>query len=171
MQKLLTALLFFTALQAVTAQTNPSLQDMQRRMLEMQKQLMQELQNNGMGGSFFSFPGGDSTYTFRFDTTITGDNFSGSFHFGPFGGDSTMRDNLFGSDWLNQFFGSGPDDDAWDQSEPREIPDENEGEHMLPEERLRLEEEQEKSGKSTPGKATPSDKKQADKPKIKTVRI
>ena len=175
MQKSLFLLLFLAAFNAVSAQqNNPSLQDMQRRLMDMQKQLMQELQNGGMGGSFFSFPqGADSSYTFRFDTTIIGDNFSGSFHFGPFGGDSSsMRDPFFGNDLFRQFFGNDPDN-FWGQKGPKDAPaeTETEGEHLLPEERLRLEEEQEKSGKSKPGKPVPSERKQDAKPKIKTIGI
>ena len=174
MQKLLFPLLFLTAINTVSAQqgNGQSFEDIQRRLMEMQKQLMQDLQKGGMGGSFFSFPGSDSSYTFRFDTTIVGDNFSGSFHFGPFGSDSTMRDPFFGSELFNQFFGNSLGD-TWGQREPEDAPVETEpeGEHLLPEERLRLEEEQEKTGKSKPGKTAPSERKQEAKPKIKTIRI
>ncbi|MBL7783738.1 MAG: hypothetical protein JNM22_21055 [Saprospiraceae bacterium] len=167
MKKLLTALLLLSAVQLVSAQQTPTFEDMQRRLLQLQQQMMQELQNNSFGGSFFTIPGGDSTYTFRFDTTIVGDNFSGSFHFGPFGSDSTAQGDFFGSDWMTKFFG----DDFRGTPPTGDSTDENNSEHLLPEERLRMEEEQGQSGKKSPENKKPAAPKDADKPKIKTVRI
>lgn len=167
MKKLLSTLLLLSAIQIVSAQQTPTFEEMQRRLLQLQQQMMQDLQNNSFGGSFFSMPGGDSTYTFRFDTTIVGDNFSGSFHFGPFTNDSTAQGNFGGADWMNKFFS----DEFWGTSPSEDSTEENDDEHLLPEERLRMEEEQGQSGKKMPQKKEPAAPKDADKPKIKTVRI
>lgn len=167
MKKLLTALILLSAVPIVSAQQTPSFEEMQRRLLQLQQQMMQELQNNSFGGSFFSMPGGDSTYTFRFDTTIVGDNFSGSFHFGPFSNDSTAQGNFFGSDWMNKFFS----EDFWGTQPSEDRTDERDSEGLLPEEKLRMEEEQGQSGKKAPENKKPAAPKDADKPKIKTVRI
>ncbi len=128
---------------------------------------------NPFGGGLFAFPENDSSYTFRFDTTITGDNFSGTFRFGPFSGDSTLRDSdPFGFEWLrNQLFGNGAESDFWGQPAPETMPGETQPdeEHLLPEERLRLEEEQ--SEKGAPQKKSPAAPAQPAKPKIKSIRI
>ena len=161
-------LFFLIAVGVAAQQKSPTLENLERQMLELQRQMIQEFNRNPFGGGFFTFPETDSSYTFRFDTTITGDNFSGSFHFGPFGGDSTMRgDDPF--EWLRkQFFGDGQESDIWGRSAPERTPDETDpgAEHLLPEERLRLEEEQ--SEKGTPQKSSPAT---PAKPKIKSIRI
>lgn len=165
MQKIFTAFLFFSLAHAATAQQkSPSIQEMEKQM----QQLMEELRKGFSGGSFFNMPGGDSSYTFRFDTTITGDNFFGSFQFGPFGGDSTMRNDPFGSDFFQQF--RNDMDNFWRGFSPEETPEEDQSgeEPLLPEERLRLEEEKERSGKEPSDKTKPSE---PAKPKIKTIRI
>lgn len=162
MQKILIAFLFFGLAQAATAQQNtPSMQDIEKQM----QQFMEEFRKGFSGGNFFNMPGSDSSYTFRFDTTFSGDNFFGSFHFGPFGSDSTLRSDPFGSDFFQQFF-QGLDDNFWRGTSPEE--DQTGEEHLLPEERLRLEEEKERSGKESPAKTTPEE---PAKPRIKTIRI
>ena len=179
MKKLPFALLFLLAAGAVSGQQkSPAFDDLERQLLEMQRQLMQEFQKNPFGGGLFTFPENDSSYTFRFDTTIVGDNFSGTFRFGPFSGDSTLRDSdPFGFEWFrNQLFGTGPESDFWGPGKqelaPQTIPGETpqpEENQLLPEERLRLEEEQ--SGKGLPGKNSPANPAPPAKPKIKTIRI
>ncbi len=178
MKKLPFALLFLLVAGAISGQQKPpSFEDLERQLLEMQRQLMQEFQKNPFGGGLFTFPENDSSYTFRFDTTIVGDNFSGTFRFGPLSGDSTLRDtDPFGFEWFrNQLFGTGPESDFWgpDSRErtPQTLPGETQPEEnkLLPEERLRLEEEQTEKG--LPGKNSPSSPAQPAKPKIKTIRI
>jgi len=178
MRKIPFVLLFLLVSGAVSGQQkSPSLENMERQLLEMQRQLMQEFQKNPFGEGLFAFPENDSSYTFRFDTTIVGDNFSGTFRFGPLSGDSTLRDSdPFGFEWFrNQLFGTGPESDFWGPGTQERTPKANPGEtqpeeeHLLPEERLRLEEEQ--SEKGLPGKNSPSSPAPPAKPKIKTIRI
>ena len=165
-------LLLLLTISVSAQQKSPTFEQLQREMLELQRQMMQEFRNNPFGGGMFTFPEGDSSYTFRFDTTITGDNFSGTFRFGPFSGDSTLQDSdPFGFEWLrNQLFGTGPESGFWGpapERSPREMPPGDE--ELLPEERLRLEEEQ--SGKGAPEKGNPATPAKPAKPKIKSIRI
>lgn len=174
MKKLSFALLFLLVASTISAQQkSPSFEELERQMLEMQRQLLQEFRNNPFGGNLFAFPDNDSSYTFRFDTTIVGDNFSGTFRFGPFSGDSTLRDSdPFGFEWFrNQLFGNGPESDFWRQGAPENQPIEVDPDekHLLPEERLRREEE--RSEKGAPQKSSPSTPAQPAKPKIKSIRI
>jgi hypothetical protein len=166
-----------TNLQAQRNSKSPSFEDMQRRMMELQKQLMQDMQRS----PFFDFDmrspfhtDSTSSFSFRFDTTFQlGDG--GFFHFRQFGSDSLMNgmfqdmDQIFGrmfdfrADPFQPRMDRGqsfPSDDGHGQQE-------NDG--LLPEERLRMEEERGKKQKSTPEKSLerPSDKKK----EIKTIRI
>jgi hypothetical protein len=165
-------LFFLIAISVAAQQKSPSFEELQRQMLELQQQMLKEFHNNPFGGGMFTIPEGDSSYTFRFDTTITGDNFSGTFRFGPFSGDSTLRDSdPFGFEWLrNQLFGNGSDSDFWGPA-PDTMPRETqpEDEPLLPEERMRLEEEQ--SGKGATEKGNPAAPAKPAKPKIKSIRI
>lgn len=171
MKKIPFALLLFLLTHALSAQQKSSaFQDLERQMQELQRQLLQEFQNNPFGGGLFAMPENDSSYTFRFDTTITGDNFSGFFHFGPFSGDSSQMSDPSGFEWLrNQLFGDGQMGDFWGQSDREENQEETapEGEHLLPEERLRLEEK----GQEPTEKGAPEKPAKAPKPKIKSIRI
>lgn len=174
MKKASLLLLLLGAATIVSAQQKSStLEQLERQMLEMQRQLLQEFQNNPFGGGLFAFPGKDSSYTFRFDTTFTGDNFSGSFHFSPFSGDSTQSNDFQGFEWLrNQIFGDGQQGDFWGQGQPQDQADEVPPgtENLLPEERLRLEEEQQ-SERGTPKGDKPTTKPKPAKSTIKTIRI
>lgn len=166
MQKILFSLLFLSfAFAASAQQKSQSFQDIEKQM----QQFMEEFRKGFSGGSFFNIPEGDSSYTFRFDTTIVGDNFSGMFHFGPFGSDSTMRSNPFGSDFFHQFF-QGFDDPFFQTIPNQENREEGsqDGEQLLPEERRRLEEEKEQSAKDGSGK---SKQAPSERSKIKTIRI
>lgn len=168
-----TALLSFFVLtlgQKVFAQTeSPSFRDMERQMQELQRQLMDQLRNNPFNDPNFAMPQWDTTFFFHFDTTFEGGNMSHFFRFSPFDSDSTMQDGFldFGQ-MFDQFFNS---DGQFEQHDygihdfPRDdgnAPDTDDG--LLPEERLRQQEELEKSGK----KAAPAPKPD---PKIKTIRI
>jgi hypothetical protein len=148
---------FLLALSAtnLNAQRNaqsPNLEDMQRRMMELQKQLMQDMQRS----PFFDFDmrspfnrDSSSSFSFKFDTTFQlGDG--GFFQFRHFGSDSLMQgmfqdmDQMFGRMFD---FGDDPFRHPLDGGQPFPSDDghgskENDG--LLPEERLRLEEESKK---------------------------
>jgi hypothetical protein len=171
-QRILIALGCLLAQLAVAQQQRqaPSLQDLQREMLDMQRRMFEQFERGGFGNNLFAFPEGrDSAFFFHFDTTFSGNGFSGSFRFGPFGGfeaDSSGQRGGFGDldRMFQQFFNFGdmmmpklPD------SEEDNTPSDSDG--LLPEERLRKEEEAQKTGKSQD--KTP----QKPKPKIKTIRI
>lgn len=155
-----------------TAQTPaPSFEDMRRQMLEMQRQMFEHLQNFSFDAPNFNK---DTTFFFHFDTTFEGGNISRFFHFSPFGSDSIrQQENFFGFDhWFDQFFnldGQFEQPDYGIRDFPKDDGDnpQNEGE-LLPEERLRQQEEAEKSGKKQP-KLKSSDPK--PDPKVKTIRI
>ncbi len=174
MKKASLLLLLLGAVAIVSAQQkSPALEQLERQMLDMQRQLIQEFHNNPFGGGLFAFPDQDSSYTFRFDTTFTGDNFSGSFHFGPFSSDSSQHNDLQGFEWFrNQIFGDGQQGDFWGQGQPENRTDEVPPgtENLLPEERLRLEEEQQAEQKTPKGDKSATQPKPA-KSTIKTIRI
>lgn len=157
---------------------SPNLEDMQRRMMELQKQLMQDMQRS----PFFDFDmrkpfnnmDSTSSFSFKFDTTFQfGDG--GFFHFRQFGSDSLMRgmfqdmDQMFGRmfDFGDDPFRRPLDGKQSFPSDDGHGSQENDG--LLPEERLRLEEEGGKKQKPVPEKKMdrPSDKKK----EIKTIRI
>ena len=148
--------------------TPPSFQDMERQMLEMQKQLMEQLRNSPFGDPGFALPQWDTTFQFRFDTTFEGGNLSQFFHFSPFGSDSTRQDDFFDfGRMFDQFFnldGQFGQPDYGIQDFPKDdggAPQNEDG--LLPEERLRKEEE---SGKPEKKPAQPR-----PDPKVKTIRI
>ena len=164
--------------------------EMQKRMLELQRKMMQEFQRHPFGG-LFDFEEGlsDSTYSFfKFDTSFSSDgkgayfkfdtSFSdGSamhfFRFSPFGNDTTgMRNAMpFGFD---RFFG---EDINPQQRGRRGFPKDDGGERfseedLLPEERLRQEEDAQGMDQKNPGgEAKPEGKAGVKKPKLKTIRI
>lgn len=161
---------------SVFAQTkkDPSVQDIQQQMLEMQRQLMQQFQQMSPGGNGFAMPEfkWDTTFSFSFDTLMGGNSRSSRFFFSPFGQDTSFLqgfgdfDSLFGGE---NPFGSGfqwtfppgfgsPEND---ENSAIDAPDDG----LLPEERLRNQEN--KDGKSAEKKAAPASKN----PKIKTIRI
>ena len=143
-------------------------------MLDMQQRMMEQLRNSPFGDPNFAMPQWDTTFQFRFDTAFEGGNMSQFFRFSPFGGDSTLQqDDFFGFGRIfDQFFNldgqfGQPDygirDFPQDDGEKPQSEDD-----LLPEERLRLQEETEKSGKkqSAPKPADPK-----PDPKVKTIRI
>lgn len=158
---------------------SPRFEDMQRRMMELQRQLMQDMQRS----PFFDFDirapfnrDSSTSFSFRFDTTFQlGDG--GFFHFRQFGSDSLARGMFHDMDQMfGRMFDFGDEpfrrrlDDGHGQSFPS---DDGHGlqqeDGLLPEERLRLEEEGGKKQKSDPDKRldSPSGKKK----EIKTIRI
>ncbi len=153
---------------------DPSVQDIQQQMLEMQRQLMQQFQQMSPGGNGFAMPEfkWDTTFSFSFDTLIGGNGRGSGFFFSPFGQDSaSMRgfgdfDSLFdgmapfgeGFQWAFPPGFSFPEND---ENSAIDTPDGG----VLPEERLRMEEK--KDGQPAEKKAAPASKN----PKIKTIRI
>lgn len=190
------ALLFFVFVAALllpnhsTAQSGYSdFAEMQKRMLDLQRKMMQDFQRNPFG-SFFDLPGDrltDSTYSFfKFDTTFSSDgrgsyfkfdtSFSdGSamhfFRFSPFGNDSTGMRNPLMFDF-EQFFGE--DMDKRGRQGRRGMPKDDglSEDDLLPEERLRQAEEAQGMDQKNPEPASKLDDKTVPKkPKIKTTRI
>ena len=158
--------------QATAQNTTPSFKEMERQMMEMQRQLMEQLRNSPFNDPNFAVPKWDTTFFFQFDTTFEGGNMSQFFRCSPFGADSTLRSDFFGFGRLfDQFFNPGgqpgygirdlPQDDG---GQPRNDDD------LLPEERLRQEEETEKSGKKQPA-PTPKPAEPKPDPKVKIIRI
>lgn len=153
-------------------QKDPSFQEMQQRMLEMQRQLMQQFQQ--MDGGAFSMPEfkWDTTYSFQFDTLIGSDGMSGSFFFSPFGQDSSFMQDFWGKDPFSDGFNPFDGGFQWTFPPRSGFPENDENsalegddDGLLPEERLRKEE----NGETMPEKkkAPPA----AKKSKIKTIRI
>ena len=143
-------------------------------MLEMQQRMMEQLRNSPFNDPNFAMPQwGDTTFQFRFDTTFEGGNMSQFFHFSPFGSDSTLQDDFFGFGRIfDQFFnldGQGGQPDYGIQDFPKDDGGKPENEdELLPEERLRRQEEAEKSGKKQPAPKSVDPKPD---PKVKTIRI
>ena len=146
-------------------------------MLEMQKQLMEQLRNSPFGDPGFALPQWDTTFQFRFDTTFEGGNLSQFFHFSPFGSDSTRQEDFFGfGRMFDQFFnldGQFGQPDYGIQDFPKDDGGAhlNEEDELLPEEKLRQQEELDKAGerqhpapKSKPAGPKPD-------PRVKTIRI
>ena len=170
-----TLLLFFSiAFCPKAAAQTPSFEELHRQMLEMQRQMMEQLRNSPFHDPNFALPQWDTTFQFRFDTTFEGGRFSQHFfHFSPFGNDSTMRGDFLGFDrFFEQFFNSEtpfkqPDygiyDFPQDDGQQPAL-----GDELLPEERLRRQEELEKSKKMNPAPKTTEPKPD---PKVKTIRI
>ena len=131
---------------AAQGRERPTIDQLQRRMLEMHRQMMQEFQNNPFFSQEFTLPGADSSsFFFRIDTTFSG----------PGDAQSFFRAFPFGDRAIQQFFGFDAPDPRGDRR-----PGEPEGDDgLLPEERLRLE------------KKAPDARAKAKKPDLKTIRI
>ncbi|MCB0523494.1 MAG: hypothetical protein R3A50_15105 [Saprospiraceae bacterium] len=175
MKYLFSITLFCLAGSSVFAQTDnkSSEKDFQQQMQEMQQQLMEQFQKLGLDNMSFSFPDNlwDSTYSFHLDTFIDGERMGSHFFFSPFGQDSSFFKGLFDDDSFFKGFqpfgdGSGwtfpPDFGQWnDENSAIEAPDDG----LLPEERLRKQENQ------SPDSDNKIDQEAPKKPKIKTIRI
>lgn len=162
--------------QAVAQNTPPSFREMERQMLEMQQRLMEQFRNSPFNDPNFAMPQWDTTFFFRFDTTIEGGNMSHFFHFSPFGADSTRQKGFFGFDnFFNQFFNLNPQFGQPDYG-IRDFPKDDgnvpqDDDELLPEERLRQQEEQGENPENR--KPAPKSKSVEPKPdpKVKTIRI
>lgn len=175
--KLLSKIILFCFLAGpVFAQTKkePTLQDIQQEMLEMQRRFFQQFQQDSPDDPANANPQfkWDTTFTFRFDTLSDGQRIGRSFFFSPFGQDTTFMRGFGGSDPFFDGFNPFGDLFQWPFPPERGVPqnDENSalgdpGDGLLPEERLRKEPE---------GDAKAPQKKPqtpAKKPKTKTFQI
>ncbi len=141
------------------AQTqDPAFERLDQMMQRMQEQMRRSMQfDSSFGrGQMQISPDSNSFFYFHVDTSFNGTG-SEFFDFSPFG--SPDMQDFFGMDPLfKQFFGP--------QHGPGEFPSDDgqslEEDGLLPEERLRLQEEKEKNGEKTAPAA---------KPKVKTIRI
>ena len=172
----LTTLLFLFSLlfcQKAAAQ-NQSLEELHDRMLEMQRRMMEHFRDSPFNDPNFALPRWDTTFQLRFDTIFEGGNWSQQFfHFSPFDSDSTLQEGFLGFDrFFDQFFNSEtpfkkPDYGIYefpqDDGEQPATDDD-----LLPEERLRREEELKKSKKNAPA---PKSTEPKPDPKVKTIRI
>ena len=180
MKHILSILLLVALLaSSATAQQNraQSFEEMQRRMMEMQEQMMKRMQNGLFGDGFFQNT--DTSFFFRFDTSFSTNGFKGQGHFFRYPpADSTGSDREMGDFWgfdqmFKDFFNFGQTDGADKDGYQTPKDDGNMGrteDDLLPEERLRAQEQQQSKGKGnspSPGKAKTKDKK----PAIETIRI
>lgn len=94
MKKLSKTIFFCLLVGATFAQKNnaPTVEEMQREMLEMQRRLLQQFQQIAPNNPSFSMPewNMDTTFSFRIDTLFGGDGMGRSFFFSPFGQDTTF---------------------------------------------------------------------------------
>lgn len=124
---------------------------------------------DGKEGYTYLSPDSSSYFYFKIDTSFGGGNMSQHFfRFSPFGetpgfgGSSSFDDIMKQMEEMQRRMGMGFE---WSDPRMRPMPEPEEpADGMLPEERLRLEEEKQKQG-STDAPAAPA------KPKIKTIRI
>ena len=159
-----------------SAQSNaPSFEDIERQMMEMQRRMMEQLRNGSFDQPNFAMPQGDTVFQFRFDTTFDGGNMSQFFRFSPFGSDSSLQNGFFDlGRMFDQFFnldGQLGEPDYGIGDFPKDDGDKPQNEDdLLPEERLR---QQEESGDKTPAKPAPKSKSAEPKPdpRVKTIRI
>ncbi len=153
---------------------DPSMQDIQQQMLEMQRQLMQQFQQMSPGGNGFAMPEfkWDTTFSFSFDTLIGGNRRSSGFFFSPFGQDTASMHGF--GDFDSLFDGIAPFGEGFQWAFPPgfSFPENDENsaidapaDGLLPEERLRKQEN--KDAKPAEKQAAPAPKNQ----KIKTIRI
>lgn len=170
------SLLFFSLFfcEKSSAQTqSPSLDDLQRQMLEMQRQLMEQLRNSPFNDPNFAVPQWDTTFFFRLDTTFEGGSMSQFFRFSPFGNDTTMSKGFFDFDkFFDGFFNLDgryfqPDHDTQDFPQDDGLAPQNE-DGLLPEERLRQEGEK---GKTEEKQPAPKPAEPKPDPKVKVIRI
>jgi hypothetical protein len=147
------------------AAQQPSMAELQRQLLEMQRRMFQDLQSSPFGGPDFALPQWDSTFQFRFDTTFEDGSAMQFFRFSPFDVqvDSLSRESFRDFDrFFEQFFDGAMPSQPWPENEENSaIEERNDG--LLPEERLRQEGEKPKS--DVPDKPAPK------KYKAKTIRI
>jgi hypothetical protein len=142
-------------------------------MMEMQRQMMQQFGwNEGLfqGDNQMRF---DTSFSFRWDTTFSDGNGSFFFRLGPQGIDTSGRMNQgmfpdMGS-FFDDFFKSfdlPQQNGQWYgfPDENQNMPESPENDGLLPEERLRKEEDTNQKSPTQP--ATPN-----KKPKLKTIRI
>ena len=173
--KIILILLFAVcgARKASTQNESPSFQEMYQRMLELQRQMFEQLQGSPFDDPNFAMPRMDTSFYFRFDTTFEGGNISQFFHFSPFGSDSTMTNGMRG---FNFFFDPFADPDSafgapdlgiyeFPQDDGDRPPSDD---NLLPEEKLRQQEKQKKEKQKEP--AQKPDELKPD-PRIKTIRI
>lgn len=167
----------------------PSFEELQRRMMDLQRQMMQEFRAHPFGRLDMPSEGRDSSaHFFRFDTTFSWGGKDGFFHmdttlsdgstmqffrFSPFGNDQNG-----GGDWMQgfeQMFGDMMGSPRKPRTPRDNFPKDDGGtepseDDLLPEERLRQAEkapaETEKPPTQESSKNTPT-----KKPKISTVRI
>lgn len=145
------------------AQGRSLVEEMQERLLQMQQQMMQDLQGLEQSGD-------SSGIYFHFDTTFNGDNGQGSAHFFRFTppGDSLSSDPSGLEEFFRGMFDIGdPTEAAGAQPFPKDDgnmphPDDE----LLPEDRLRLQEQQPAASPAKPAK--PPAKK---KPVVESIRI
>jgi hypothetical protein len=183
MNRLASFLILLALSLSATAQNNDPFRDLNQAFEQMRQQMLRGLpdmqpdtqQHKGGSSDFFQFSPDSSTYFYyKIDTSFGGG--SGSTHFfqfSPFGGQSnpqsnstmpSIEDMMRQMEAMQRQFFSDP----WGSPRSMEPTEPEDG--LLPEERLRLEEEQRKnpSNGNTPQLNAPVAK---PKPKIKTTRI
>ncbi len=150
-----------------TGQNRTSIEEMQKRLLEMQRQMMQGFQDLRSG-----IPNASSDSSgiyFRFDTTFTGDG-AHFFRFTPPGGSTDSTSGL--EDFFRGFFDFKPfgDDSPNAQSFPKDdgqLP--HPDDELLPEERLRQQNTQQGADQPAPPPENPKPVKK--KPLVDSIRI
>lgn len=163
---LLCAVLLAPAL--ASAQTgDPMFDRMEQMMRRMQEQMRQGMPfDTTIDGGHMQFsPDSNSYFYYRIDTSFNGMG-DGFFDFSPFGGPG--QDGLMDLGHLfDQFFNGVPPQNL--QQNPDGFPSDDgqapDGDDLLPEERLRLQEENSKTEGKQAKPAKP------DKSKVKTIRI
>jgi hypothetical protein len=155
----------------------PSLEEMQRRMMELQREMFREFRDSPFR-EFFNLPdssGRDSDQSYELDTTFS----DGSrMYFRRFFGPMMENDSIDGADdffrgfgrmfeELDNLNGEEPGIRRFDRSLPKDDGNTEPEDGLLPEERLR----EEKRSPATPGKDKPAAAPEKKKSKIKTERI
>jgi hypothetical protein len=160
----------------------PSLEDMQRRMLELQREMFREFRDSPFR-EFFNMPDGpgrDSTRSYQLDTTYSdGSRMYFRRFFGPMTeGDSTHNSDDFFRGFgrmfeeLDHLNGDAPGIRRFDRNMPKDDGQLEPEDGLLPEERLRLEEENKKPGDpGAPKQDKPAARPEKKKSKIKSERI
>lgn len=176
---LVTVFAALVTLNTALAQQDP-FAEMQRRMLEMQRRMMQQLRSDPWGNGSLRQ---DSSFFFQFDTSFSTEGGTGRMQFfrsSPFG---WSRDSLgaaqnLGDFWgfdqmLEDFFNLGSPRSGFDMGDDQFPSDDgnlNQTEDdLLPEERLRQQEERAKQ--KPPKTPPPAPKEKPKKSKIETIRI
>jgi hypothetical protein len=171
------------------AQTADPFQEMQRQMMEMQRQMMKSLQNNPFFGDLMERDGKDTSgFFFRLDTTFSkggprsfrmDTTFSNGSAFKFFFQGDTTVENMFKG--FGQFFGDMMDMGegfGWEEDDQADMPKDDgnrpNDDGLLPEERIRQRENQQKADDSVLNngeKPKTESKPVPKKSKIKTTRI